>query len=75
MRDVAAVRGLNSQRDIFRELKLIIQSPVGVEGGVYNISPSKKKQEIRAKGQLKPVVFFLSIAYVSAVATLGPASK
>lgn len=49
VRDVAAVRGLNSQRDIFRELKLIIQSPVR-GARVYNISASKKKQEIHAKG-------------------------
>lgn len=57
MRDVAAVRGLNSQRDIFRGLKLIIQSPVR-GARVYNISPGETKQEIHAKASLN--TFFLS---------------
>lgn len=58
MQDVAAVRGLNGQRDIFRELKLIIQRPVGGEecvcvfvggGGPKNFLQSRKKA-LQTKG-------------------------
>lgn len=56
VRDVATVRGLNSQRDIFRELKLIIQSPVG-EGSLQYLQ-AKRNRKFMQRGSKTHCVLF-----------------